>query len=70
MSEELIKTVNDLKNKMDKGQRVSGREVTDAYNQVFNSHLPSTNCSSCIRRRISQMFNEMIKQEKQNAQQI
>lgn len=69
MNEELINKVTELKDKMDKGQRVSGREVTDAYNQVFNTHLPSTNCSSCIRRRISQMYNEMIKQQK-NAQQI
>ena len=43
---------------LDKGQRVSGAEVkelTDLYNQLFNTRLATTSCSSCIRQRIGRL---------------
>lgn len=51
-----------FKQALDKGSRVSGREVTEVYNRVFNERKPSTNCSSCIRQRIGKLFNQLTKE--------
>lgn len=51
-----------FKQALDKGSRVSGREVTEVYNRVFNDRKPSTNCSSCIRQRIGKLFNQLTKE--------
>ncbi len=53
-----------FKQALDKGSRVSGREVTEVYNRVFNDRKPSTNCSSCIRQRIGKLFNQLTKENK------
>lgn len=53
-----------FKQALDKGSRVSGREVTEVYNRVFNERKPSTNCSSCIRQRIGKLFNQLTKENK------
>ena len=38
-----------------KGLYCSGSEVTDVYNRVLNKSVRPTNCSSCIRQRISEL---------------
>lgn len=53
-----------FKQALDKGSRVSGSEVTEVYNRVFNERKPSTNCSSCIRQRIGKLFNQLTKENK------
>ena len=53
-----------FKQALDKGSRVSGREVTEVYNRVFNERKPSTNCSSCIRQRIGKLFSQLTKENK------
>lgn len=53
-----------FKQALNKGSRVSGREVTEVYNRVFNDRKPSTNCSSCIRQRIGKLFNQLTKENK------
>lgn len=44
---------------MNRGYYVSGNEVTETYNRVLGKNIPSTNCSSCIRRRISELVEHM-----------
>ena len=68
MSEKLINRIQDLQDKLNKGMRISGREVTDVYNEVFGTRLPNTNCASCLKKRIGAVYNKMLK-EKDNAQQ-
>ena len=38
-----------------KGYYASGKEVTDVYNRVLEKRAPTTNCSSCLRQRISEL---------------
>lgn len=51
---ELIKKFKQIR---DKGYYISGDEVTKVYNRVFNMHVETTNCSSCIRRRVSELIH-------------
>lgn len=40
---------------MQRGYYASGEEVTAVYNRVLNKNVNTTNCSSCLRQRISEM---------------
>ena len=58
MTEEQRTRIEHFADLLDKGQRVSGQEVkelTDLYNQLFNTRLATTSCSSCIRQRIGRL---------------
>ena len=46
----LVEKLIDLKNR---GFYASGQEVTDLHNKVLGTRLASTNCSACIRQRIT-----------------
>ena len=59
MTEEHIKQIEEYKRLMDGGLRVNGGHVTELYNEVFGTRLASTNCSTCIKRRISLLYNEL-----------
>lgn len=50
----MIDKLNDI---MQKGYYADGKQVTDLYNKVIQpaSPLASTNCSACVRRRISDL---------------
>lgn len=48
-----------LKGILDRGRFANGRQVTELYNRVFGTRLPSTNCSSCIRKRISMLWKKI-----------
>ena len=56
-----------------RGYYISGTELADIYNRVFNSNLRPTGCSSCNRMRFKalkdsyyKMMSEIEKQEKQD----
>ena len=55
LTDEDIKTIDKFEQIMNRGYYASGTEVTDLYNKIFNQKLSYTNCSSCIRTRISKM---------------
>ena len=41
------------------GYYCNGGEVTDVYNRVLHKRVASTQCSSCIRTRISELENAL-----------
>ena len=49
---ELIKKFIQIRNK---GYYCSGQQLTEVYNRVLGKNAKSTNCSSCIRQRISEL---------------
>lgn len=49
---ELIEKFIELKNK---GMYANGGQLTEVYNRVLDKRVNSTNCSSCIRQRISEL---------------
>ena len=48
----LVEKLVDIRNR---GYYADGKQVTDLYNKVLNKNLPTTNCSSCIRARITEL---------------
>lgn len=49
------------------GKRVSGYDITEIYNSVFNKSLKPTNCSSCINQRykeIKQSYDKFVEELK------
>ena len=46
-----------------KGYYCSGDEVTKVYNEVLNTKLNSTNCSTCISNRIKQLEDALKRYE-------
>ena len=55
------------------GKRVSGYDITEIYNSVFNKSLKPTNCSSCINQRYKELkqsydkFVEELKAQEEKA---
>jgi hypothetical protein len=55
------------------GKRISGTDITEIYNSVFNKNLNPTNCSSCINQRYKQLkqsydnFVEELKKQEEKA---
>lgn len=64
ITEENIKKIEKFIEIRNKGYYCSGSEVTNVYNDVFNTRLASTNCSQCIKIRISQLETELNKYKK------
>ena len=58
MDDKTIERISEYKSLMDRGKKVSGRDVTQTYNEVFGRKLAVTNCSTCIKRRISELWNK------------
>lgn len=65
ISSEDIKTIEKFIQIRNKGLYASGSEVTDVYNRVLNKRLAPTNCSSCVRQRISELENALNRFKKQ-----
>lgn len=66
LSDEDIEKISHFKDLLNHGRYASSTDVTDTYNRVFADKvnfkpLKSTNCSTCIRQRISEMHAEMVK---------
>ena len=62
-SKEDVDMIRGFKAIMDKGRFANGAQVTEVYNRVFGTRLASTNCASCIRKRIDTMYNQVKKLE-------
>jgi len=63
LDKETVERIKAFKEIMDRGRFANGKQVTDTYNLVFGTRLPSTNCASCIRKRIDTMYNQVKKLE-------
>lgn len=61
---EMIRKFQDI---MSRGYYASGEQVTDLHNKILGTRLASTNCSSCIRSRISALVDALNKLERQEA---
>lgn len=48
---------------LNRGRYADSRQVTDCYNRVFRTRLTPTNCSTCIRKRISQLYKALKSDE-------
>lgn len=70
INEEDVKFIKKAIEISNKGYYMSGGLLTQVYNRVFNKNLPSTNCSSCIRHRISELARALKRQEAQEAQEL
>ena len=60
---ELVKKFIEIKNK---GYYCNGKQLTAVYNQVLGKNVPSTNCSSCLRQRVSELERALNQWESQN----
>lgn len=49
-----------------KGYYCSSNDVTDVYNKVFGKNVQNTQCSSCIRGRITELEKALTVYRKQN----
>lgn len=67
LTDEDVQKIRRFKEIMDRGFYVSGQEVTDLHNKVLGTRLASTNCSSCIRTRITALVQALAKFEKDMA---
>ena len=77
MTAEQIAQIKDYEMKMNHGYTVRGSEVTALYNEVLGKNVASTNCGSCLRRRVQEMvaamhqyLNELAKQEEQKVEEF
>lgn len=59
---ELVEKFIQIKNK---GYYANGTELTEVYNRVLEKNLPTTNCGSCIRARITELENALNQFKKQ-----
>ena len=68
MDEEVIQKIIEFKSLMDRGKRVASSDVTNIYNIVFSpKKVSNTNCSTCIKRRISELYKYYIKYGREKA---
>ena len=48
-----------------KGYYCDGKQLTDTYNRVLEKNVPTTNCGSCMRARISELERALNQFKKQ-----
>lgn len=67
ITNEELKMIDEFNHIMQKGYYADGAQVTELYNKLVTPERPvaSTNCSACIRRRISELVECKKKFEKQ-----
>ena len=59
-----------------RGSRISGTDITELYNKVFNKNLKPTNCSSCINQRYKELKNayynfiNLLKEEEEKSKSL
>lgn len=56
ITEEDIKLAEKMNDARQKGLYFNSNKVTDLYNKLYNARLGNTNCGSCIRHRIDQIY--------------
>lgn len=57
--------IDELYKKFNKGERISGKIITDLYNRVFEKKLDYTSCGSCLRKRLFDIVGALDKCRKQ-----
>ena len=62
-----IQKIEEFKSLMDRGLRESGSDVTAVYNSVFSRKMAPTNCATCVKRRISELYRD-LKDERKKAE--
>lgn len=74
-SENDIKLYKKLEGIIKRGYYISGNELADLHNRVFNSTLKGTGCASCnkirfqaLKKSYEKMMSEIEKQEKEDKQ--
>ena len=65
-NKEAVKKFIQIRNR---GYYCSGEQVTKVYNEVFGQNKPNTNCSSCLRQRISELEKALRQWEEQERKQ-
>lgn len=67
ITNEDLKLIDKFNEIMQRGYYADGAQVTELYNRVINPQKPltPTNCSACVRRRISDLVNFKNKMERQ-----
>ena len=48
----MIEKFIEIKNK---GYYCDGKQLTDVYNRVLEKNVPTTNCGSCLRQRVTEL---------------
>ena len=61
LTKEDVEMINGFQDILNRGKFASGKQVTEVYNRVFGTKLAPTNCSSCIRHRIGNLYSEVKK---------
>ena len=70
METELERKIEEYKRLMDGGKSVSGSAVTETYNEVFAPRkLAPTNCSTCVKRRITELYKHLLNERKKEQEQ-
>lgn len=54
-TDEDVKMIEKFVEIRNRGFYASGEQVTSVYNRVLEKSVPSTNCSSCIKQRITEL---------------
>lgn len=58
-NKEDIELIRKFENIMQRGYYADGGQVTTVYNRVMGKNVNPTNCSSCLRGRISEMVGAL-----------
>lgn len=51
--------IKELHNKLNKGEKIKSKDLTDLYNRVTDKNVTNTNCGSCLRQRLLELVNIM-----------
>lgn len=74
INEEDALMIEKFKNILNKGYYCNSNQVTSLYNKVLEKNVTNTNCSTCLRRRVQELYDALQRQrdrekkELQNAQ--
>ena len=74
INEEDALMIEKFKGILNKGYYCNSNQVTSLYNKVLEKNVTNTNCSTCLRRRVQELYDALQRQrdrekkELQNAQ--
>lgn len=55
MKDNLILTINKISNQFNTGVKISAKELTDLYNQVYNKNEKVVSCATCLRSKLFEL---------------
>lgn len=71
MKDSLISKINKLSNQFDNGVKISAKELTDVYNEVYNKEEKVVNCATCLRTKLFELqktveqYNRLTEEDKE-----